>query len=110
MIQGWVAVQKAVRLKFQLVESWGSRHQSVEFEDPSGSAVSLTPANLAEDMPPNEALLTLPGGLNLRVKSEGGDMRAEDTTLHPKFGISIPNRCPIVPLVAGRANLDVEGN
>ncbi len=37
-------------------------------------------------------------------------MRAEDTTLHPKFGISIPNRCPIVPLVAGRANLDVEGN
>lgn len=54
---------------------------------------------------PNEALLTLPGGLNLRVKSEGGDMRVEDTTWHPEFGIHQPNLCLILPVENGKSRM-----
>jgi hypothetical protein len=35
-------------------------------------------------------------------------MRVEDSTWHPEFGLSIPNLCLVLPLVAGRAKLSVE--
>ncbi len=53
-------------------------------------------------------LLALPGGEQLRLQSNGDPLRLEDSTWHPEFGISIPNRCLVLPLAAGRSSLSVE--
>jgi uncharacterized heparinase superfamily protein len=68
----------------------------------------LHPTALLELLNPNEAVLELPDGATLRVTSEGSDMRVEDSTWHPEFGLSIPNLCLVLPLVAGRAKLSIE--
>lgn len=56
----------------------------------------------------DSVLLALPGGGQMRLKCDGGPLRLEDSTWHPEFGVSIPNHCLVLPLVAGRAVLSVE--
>lgn len=53
-------------------------------------------------------VLALPGGGQLRLQCDGDPLRLEDSTWHPEFGVSIPNHCLVLPLVAGRASLSVE--
>lgn len=53
-------------------------------------------------------LLALPGGRQLRLQCYGDPLRLEDSTWHPEFGVSIPNFCLVLPLVAGRASLSLE--
>jgi uncharacterized heparinase superfamily protein len=49
----------------------------------------------------------LKDGKHVRWTAEGGPARAEKTTWHPEFGKSIDNTCLVLPLVQGRAVLDV---
>lgn len=56
----------------------------------------------------SQALLVLPGGQRLRVDSQVGALRFEAATWHPEFGVSIPNKCLVVPLVDSRATLSVK--
>jgi uncharacterized heparinase superfamily protein len=53
-------------------------------------------------------VLALPGGGQLRLQCDGDPLRLEDSTWHPEFGVSIPNHCLVLPLVARRASLSVE--
>lgn len=55
-------------------------------------------------------LIALPAGGQLRLQCNGDPLRLADSTWHPEFGVSIPNHCLVLPLVAGRASLSVESN
>jgi uncharacterized heparinase superfamily protein len=50
------------------------------------------------------ALLELPEGKQFKVICTGGNLRLEQSSWHPEFGISIPNQCLILPLVGGSAS------
>jgi uncharacterized heparinase superfamily protein len=52
--------------------------------------------------------LTLASGRAVRWRAEGGDARLEPSSWHPQFGISLPARCLVLPLAAGRANLELD--
>lgn len=54
------------------------------------------------------ATLELPGGQRFAVRCEGGALRLEASTWHPEFGVSLPNRCIVLPLADGRASLSME--
>lgn len=54
-------------------------------------------------------VLAIPDGRQLRLQAEGGPLRLEESTWHPEFGVSIPNFCLVLPLLARRASLSVEG-
>lgn len=69
----------------------------------------LHPLVSVTSMTSDSVVLAIPGGRQLRLQAEGGPLRLEESTWHPEFGVSIPNHCLILPLVAGRANLIVEG-
>lgn len=49
----------------------------------------------------------LKDGKHVRWTAESGPARSERTTWHPEFGKSIENTCLVLPLVQGRAVLDV---
>ena len=66
----------------------------------------LHPLVSVRSMTVNGAVLELPSGPILRLDSEGGPLRLEDSTWHPEFGLSVPNKCLILPLAAGRARLN----
>lgn len=51
------------------------------------------------------ALLELPEGQRFEVICVGGNLRLEPSSWHPEFGVSIPNKCLILPLVGGYARL-----
>ncbi|MBX3565269.1 MAG: alginate lyase family protein [Sphingomonas sp.] len=53
-----------------------------------------------------EAELRLAGGEAVRLQAMGG-LYAEPSTWHPRFGVSLPNQCLVLPLAAGVASLRV---
>lgn len=68
----------------------------------------LHPLVSIASMKSDAVLLTLPSGEQLRLQCTGDPLRLEDSTWHPEFGLSIPNHCLVLPLLAGRASLSVE--
>lgn len=68
----------------------------------------LHPLVSIASMTSDAVLLTLPNGEQLRLQCTGDPLRLEDSTWHPEFGASIPNHCLVLPLVAGRASLNLE--
>jgi uncharacterized heparinase superfamily protein len=51
--------------------------------------------------------LVLPAGQRISWRAEGGSVTLEDTTWHPEFGVSIPNKCIVLPLCNGAATLEL---
>lgn len=68
----------------------------------------LHPSVRVASMTSDSVSLALPGGGQLRLQCDGDPLRLEDSTWHPEFGVSIPNHCLVLPIVAGRASLSVE--
>lgn len=68
----------------------------------------LHPLVSVKSMTSDCVMLALPGGQQLRLQCDGDPLRLEDSTWHPEFGVSVPNRCIVLPLAAGNASLSVE--
>jgi len=50
--------------------------------------------------------LLLPGGQSIRWSVAGGEARVVDSTWHPRFGVSVPNRCLEVRFVANEVTTE----
>jgi uncharacterized heparinase superfamily protein len=96
-----------VSRRFELDESRLSIADTVNTSIRAEARFHLHPMVNVTSMVSNCAMLALPGGQQLRLQSESGSLRLEDSTWHPEFGVSVPNRCLVLPLEAGRAKLSV---
>ena len=52
-----------------------------------------------------EGILFIPNNHQIRWRANGGDARLVESTYHPEFGVSIPNRCLELPLLEGKATM-----
>jgi uncharacterized heparinase superfamily protein len=65
----------------------------------------LHPEVLIGELADSGTTLILPNGKLLSLRAEGGDFRLEQSSWHPEFGLSLPNRCLVLPFINGRASL-----
>jgi len=47
----------------------------------------------------------LPNGTEMTWRAEQGEARLESSTWHPRFGVSVPNRCLTIKLLDGKSQL-----
>jgi len=52
-----------------------------------------------------KGVLLLPDNHQIRWRANDGDARLVESTYHPEFGVSIPNRCLELPLLEGKATM-----
>lgn len=80
----------------------------VSGNQPAAARYHLHPAIEIKSTADNRVILELPSGGHLSIEIHGQALRVEATTWHPEFGVSIPNRCLVVPLLDGQATLDLK--
>lgn len=92
--------------------NWRLGHTSLEIDDslaPVGQSAEarfhLHPEVQISTEGTNHGKLILASGDVLSWSAEGDVARIETITWHPQFGVSLPNRCLVLPLQAGQAKL-----
>jgi uncharacterized heparinase superfamily protein len=74
------------------------------------SRLHLHPNVKLQPLGSNRYKLVTLANRQLTLELSGGACRLEAATWHPRFGVSVPNYCIVVPLAAGRAAMRLKWN
>ncbi len=100
-----LAGQPLVSRRFEVQASSFVVADAVSIDMPAKARFHLHPSVSVNALTEDGAILTLSSGQQLRLQCSGEPLMVEDSSWHPEFGVTLPNRCLVLPLVAGHATL-----